>query len=182
MKREGQSIKHWILAVNFIGLLLCLIFLSNYYERDTPSWTISGIQMRPHSQAQDDKLNLTRYTKGNRKFSLQLSQEKTGQLTHTKLTRLLLASALIQNSRNNWKRPKSLSNFELLPLLSNQIQNTSYNTIPSFRGSSDVINSGMSLVSSPIAEGNNVTGSSPTTCSSSLTQMLVQKHRIFKFH
>lgn len=42
-----------------------------------------------------------------------------------------------------------------------------------------MINSGMSLVSSPIAEVNNVIGSPPTTCSSSLTQMLVQKHTEF---
>lgn len=129
MKRERQSIKHWIVAVNFLRILFCLILLSNYHERHPPSWTISGRQMRQLSQTQDDKLNLTRKAKGNRKFSLLLSQEKSAQLTCTKLTRLLLASILIQNSRNNWKLSKSLVHFKFLPLLSNQIQNT-YKTHP----------------------------------------------------
>jgi len=42
-----------------------------------------------------------------------------------------------------------------------------------------VINPGMFLASSPRAGVNNVTGSSPTTCSSSLPQMLPEKHAVF---
>lgn len=47
------------------------------------------------------------------------------------------------------------------------------------RGGSYVMNRGRFLTSSPRAGVNNVTGFSPTMCSSSLTQMLVQNYVMF---
>lgn len=106
VKREGQSMKHWILPFNLTGILLCWIFLWNYCERDIPSWTISG---RRWGDIHRHKLNLTRNTKGNRKFSLLLSQEKTAQLTHTRYTRLL--SILIAETAENCLHPCCILSF-----------------------------------------------------------------------